>query len=344
MSQDQDAELVDWSSVRLHVVTGKGGAGKTTVAAALALTLASLGRRVLLCEVEGRQGISQALDVSPLGPREERIMRVSGGGQVWGLSVEAKAALIEYLSIFYHLGSAGGVLEKLGAIDFATTIAPGVRDVLSIGKVYEAASRRESFGDLRYDAVVLDAPPTGRVLPFLNVNAEVADLAKMGPIRNQAESITRLLHSAACRVHVVTLLEEMPVQETVEAVAELNAEGFGVGAVIVNQARTAFFTPEQSDALLDDRVGAQEVVGVLDDVGLGRLLGNGSAPGLAAAAATLLGQARDHVERIALEDVQLATLDRLEAPVHVLPYLLDPTGAGSVRELAQQLAEQAVWG
>ncbi len=330
----------DWSDVRLHVVTGKGGAGKTTVAAALALTLASLGRRVLLCEVEGRQGISQALDVPPLASREERIMRVSGGGEVWGLAVEAKAALIEYLAIFYRLGSAGGVLEKLGAIDFATTIAPGVRDVLCIGKVYEAVSRREG-GTPAYDAVVLDAPPTGRVLPFLNVNAEVAQLAKVGPIRHQAESITTLLHSPGSRVHVVTLLEEMPVQETVDAVGELRAEGFGVGAVIVNQARSAYFTPEQGEALLEGRVGEPAVADALGET-TGAALGGDVGPPQVAAA--LLAQARAHVERIALEDSQLAALDELGTPVHVLPHVLDPTGASSVRELAQQLADQAVWG
>lgn len=347
MSPEQEAELVDWSGVRLHIVTGKGGAGKTTVSAALALTLASIGKRVLLCEVEGRQGISQALDVPPLGAREERIVRVSGGGQVWGLSVEAKAALIEYLSLFYHLGSAGGVLERLGAIDFATTIAPGVRDVLCIGKVYEAASRRESSGDLHYDAVILDAPPTGRVLPFLNVNAEVADLAKVGPIRNQAESITRMLHSNMCRVHVVTLLEEMPVTETIDAVTDLTAARIGVGAVIVNQARTAFFTAEQSQGLLAGEVDPEAVAAALDDVGAATLLGNGdgsSRPTLHDAATALLAQARDHVERIVVEDTQLTALDRLDAPVHVLPHVLDPTGASSVRELAQELADQAVWG
>lgn len=329
----------DWSGVRLHVVTGKGGTGKTTVAAALALTLASLGKRVLLCEVEGRQGVSQALDVPPLATREERIMRVSGGGEVWGLAVEAKAALIEYLALFYHLGSAGGVLERLGAIDFATTIAPGVRDVLCIGKVYEAVGRRESSGELRYDAVVLDAPPTGRVLPFLTVNAEVAGLAKVGPIRNQAESITRMLHSPMSRVHVVTLLEEMPVQETVDAVAELAEHGFGVGAVIVNQARAAYFSPEDGDALLAGAVHPQEVAAVIDEGG-----GLSSRLDPATVATALLSQARAHVDRIALEDTQLVALDALGAPVHVLPHILDPTGASSVRELAQQLADQAVWG
>ncbi|WP_068426791.1 ArsA-related P-loop ATPase [Piscicoccus intestinalis] len=348
MSQEAVADLPDWSQVRLHIVTGKGGAGKTTVSAALALTLASLGRRVLLCEVEGRQGISQALDVPPLGPKEERVVRVSGGGEVWGLSVEAKAALIEYLSIFYHLGSAGGMLERLGAIDFATTIAPGVRDVLSIGKVYEAVTRET--GERRYDAVVLDAPPTGRVLPFLNVNEEVAHLAKVGPIRNQAASITRVLKAPSTKVHVVTLLEEMPVQETVDAVAELRSHGFGVGAVVVNQARSAFFTPEQSAALganPGDGTDGTDDTGSLDGEAVARALAGAGLTGRAAESATgagLLTQAREHVERIAVEDTQLAALDDLAAPVHVLPHVLDPTGASSVRELAQSLADQGVWG
>lgn len=338
MSQPPTAPAHDWSGVRLHVVTGKGGAGKTTVAAALALTLASLGGRVLLCEVEGRQGISQALDVSPLSTTEERLMRVSGGGEVWGLAVEAKAALIEYLSIYYHLGSAGGLLERLGAIDFATTIAPGVRDVLLIGKVYEATTRKP--GERTYDAVVLDAPPTGRMLPFLNVNNEVAKLAKVGPIRNQAESITALLRSQLCRVHVVTLLEEMPVQETFDAVRELRSQRFPVGAVLVNQARSAYFDDEQSARLLADQVPASAVAEALREIGLeARSGGNGSG-----AAAALLGQARANVERIALEDTQLAQLESLGVPVHLLPHVLDPTGASSVRELAQVLADQAVWG
>ncbi|MDO5711904.1 MAG: ArsA-related P-loop ATPase [Micrococcales bacterium] len=328
----------DWSQIRLHIVTGKGGAGKTTVATALALTVASLGKRVLLAEVEGRQGIAQALDVPPLGTSEQRVVRVSGGGEVWGLAVEAKAALIEYLSIFYHLGSAGGVLEKLGAIDFATTIAPGVRDVLCIGKVYEAVGRRGPSGAHAYDVVILDAPPTGRIASFLNVNEEVAELAKVGPIRNQADSITRMLHARSCAVHIVTLLEEMPIQESIEAVAELRRHGLPLGAVVVNQARDALVEAEAAGCLLTaqvdlDAVAAQlSALGVIDSRDDGR------------SAAALLTQARGHVERLALEDEQLAALDDLGLPVYVLPHILDPTGASSVRELAQELAGQAVWG
>ena len=84
----------------------------------------------------------------------------------------------------------------------------------------------------------MDAPPTGRITRFLNVTAEVRELAKSGPIRGQAESVLALLQSKQTAVHVVTILEEMPVQETVDGVAELRAAGLPVGAVVVNMART----------------------------------------------------------------------------------------------------------
>ena len=210
-------------STQLHVVTGKGGTGKTTVAAALAMALAGEGKKVLLCEVEGRQGIAQLFDVAPL-PYEERKIAVGlGGGSVYALAIDPESALLEYLAMYYRLGRAGKALDRFGIIDFATTIAPGVRDVLLTGKVYEAARRREGR-DFTYDAVVMDAPPTGRITRFLNVNSEVAGLAKVGPIRRQADSIMEMMRSSDTRVHLVTVLEEMPVQETIDGIAELKAE------------------------------------------------------------------------------------------------------------------------
>ena len=155
-------------AARLHIVTGKGGTGKTTVAAALATALATQGKRVLLIEVEERQGISQVLDVAPLGTQEIEVASGLEGGSVWGLSVEAGTALVEYLRLFYRLGRAGDVLQKIGAIEFATTIAPGVRDVLIGGKVYESVRRttagrppgsrrgRDQAAPPAYDAVVQD--------------------------------------------------------------------------------------------------------------------------------------------------------------------------------------------
>lgn len=192
---------------RLHVVTGKGGTGKTTVAAALALALAAGGHRTLLVEVEGRQGVAQLFGTDPLPYQERTIAHPEGGGRVRALAVDPEQALLEYLDRFYRLGAAGRVLRRLGAIDFATTIAPGLRDVLVTGKVKEATTRTEA-GHRVYRAVVLDAPPTGRIGRFLNVTAETARLAKMGPIKSQSEGVAALLRSPMTAVHLVTLLEE----------------------------------------------------------------------------------------------------------------------------------------
>jgi anion-transporting ArsA/GET3 family ATPase len=238
----------------LHIVSGKGGTGKTTIAGALACALATSGRRVLVCEVEGRNGISELFDVAPLTGREERrISRTPAGGMVFGLSIDAEDALIEYLDTFYHLSIAGKALDRFGAIDFATSIAPGLRDVLLTGKAYEAVRRRIKNRPNSYDAVVLDAPPTGRIAQFLNVHAAVAGLAKVGPIRNQADSIMRLLRSATTAVHFVTLLEDMPVTETEEAVAALRPTQIRIGTVIENMVTP---TPLNHDQLQTAATGS----------------------------------------------------------------------------------------
>jgi hypothetical protein len=157
---------VTWRA-RLHVVTGKGGVGKTTVAAALALALAHRGQRVLLAEVEGRQGLAQLFELDPLPYGERRLGEVDVDLRL--LAIDAEEALLEYLDLFYKMGRAGRVLRKLGAIDFATTVAPGLRDILLTGKVKEATTRTDDRGRRMYGAVVLDAPPTGRIGRFLNV-------------------------------------------------------------------------------------------------------------------------------------------------------------------------------
>jgi len=322
------------SGARLHIVTGKGGTGKTTFAAALALKLASDGKRTLLAEVEGRQGIAQLFDVPPLTYTERKIAVAPGGGEVFGVSIEPKAALLEYLDLFYHLGGAGKLLEKAGAIDFATTVAPGVRDVLLTGKVYEAARRKGTRGGWAYDAVVLDGPPTGRIGRFLNVNEEVVDLAKVGPIRKQAESIMKLLRSPASIVHLVTVLEEMPVQETEDGIAELRRGQLPIGHIIVNMVR--------EQVLPDGHLDAGEVAAGLVSAGLltpqaTASRGRRTAQPTPALVAGLLQQAEDHNARVDLEAEQLEVVLSLGQPVITLPALPEGIDLGSLYELAEGL-------
>lgn len=312
----------DWPA-RLHVVTGKGGTGKTTVAAALALGLAAGGHRTLLVEVEGRQGIAQLFGLEPLPYEELRIATPPrGDGEVRALAVDPEEALLEYLDMFYKLGAAGRALRKIGAIDFATTIAPGLRDVLLTGKVKEATTR-SAEGRRVYDAVVLDAPPTGRIGRFLNVTAETARLAKVGPIKTQSDGVASLLRSPITSVHVVTLLEEMPVQESLDAIAELSGLGIPVGRIIVNAARPPL--------LAGARLTKTELKRGLVAAGL---------PSDPATVAGLQAEAKAHLTRRELEESLRLELAEAEFPLIELPLLdggVDREGLDTLSSLLMSL-------
>ncbi|MDY0813777.1 ArsA-related P-loop ATPase [Kitasatospora purpeofusca] len=361
----------DWEGVRLHVVSGKGGTGKTTVAAALALALAADGRRTLLIEVEGRQGIAELFGIAALPYEERRIATVtpaqlglpasgpaggaaggsvsgaaggSAGGSVSGelhaLAIDTEQALLEYLDMFYKLGRAGKALQKVGFVDFATTIAPGVRDVLLTGKACEAARRKGPDGRRTYDAVVMDAPPTGRITRFLNVNSEVAGLARIGPIHSQAQAVMRVLKSPETAVHLVTLLEEMPVQETVDGIAELREAGLPVGGVLVNMVRPPLLDAAAVAAVDGDH--REEVALALGEAGLG---GRSRKPETVRAAVEplidpLLEQAREHAERVELERARRADLQHLKLPTYELPLLGEGVDLGTLYRLAGELKRQ----
>jgi anion-transporting ArsA/GET3 family ATPase len=307
----------------LHIVSGKGGTGKTTIAAALACALATRDRRILLCEVEGRNGIAELFEVPDLtGDKERRISRTPAGGSVFGLAIDAEDALLEYLDTFYHLGLAGKALDRFGAVDFATSIAPGLRDVLLTGKVYEAVRRGVKGRRDAYDAVVLDAPPTGRIAQFLNVHEAVSGLAKMGPIRNQADSIMRVLRSSTTVVHLVTLLEDMPVTETEEAVAALQPTQIRVGTVIENMVTPS---PLDHDQLLAAAAGDL----TMEIAGLSAKQNTALAEEFAVEASRTLQhqQRHDRLAELSLPQVQIE---------------LDPAGIdeGAIFAIADQLTDQ----
>jgi len=320
--------------VRLHVVSGKGGTGKTTVAAALAIALASgPGRRVLLTEVEGRQGLAQLFDTPPLPYEERKVAGAPGGGEVLALAIDPEEALLEYLQMFYNLRRAGATLKRLGAVDFATTIAPGMRDVLLTGKVMEAARRKKPDGSFVYDAVVLDAPPTGRITRFLNVNSEVSTLARVGPIKGQAEAVMSLIRSPATAVHLVTILEEMPVQETSDGVAELTAADLPLGAVVVNMVRDPLLPAEDLLAARAGEMSADALTAGMREAGLepdARLVG------------TLLAEATDHADRVELEESGRTRLEALARPTAELPLLSDAIDLGALLHLSMLLREQGL--
>jgi anion-transporting ArsA/GET3 family ATPase len=286
---------------------------------------------VLLVEVEERQGLAQLFDVPPLPYSERKLAVARGGGDVFGLAVDAREATYEYLDMYYHLGRAGRALDRMGVIEFATTIAPGMRDVLLTGKTYEATRRRRPDQSFVYDAVVLDAPPTGRIVRFLGVNSAVTSLARVGPINRHAVAITDLITSPRTAVHIVTVLEEMPVQETADTVAALEKARIPVGAVVVNQIRRPHLG-------VRDLAAARR--GGLDRFAVATGLRVAGLAGSDALVDQLLTEAKAHADRVALEKQERAAVAVLDRPTYELPRLADGIDLAALYELGAELSAQ----
>jgi hypothetical protein len=258
------------------------------------------------------------------------------GGDVYALAVDPEGALLDYLEMFYNLRRTGKALTRLGVVDFATTIAPGLSDVLVTGKATEAARRRAGRRDDThvYHAVVMDAPPTGRISRFLNVSTEVSGLAKMGPIKTHADTVGRVIRSPQTAVHFVTTLEEMPVQETLDGLAELReltGDAIRPGGVFINMVRPA---------MLDRADLAAAASGSLDvtELALGlRAAGISDNHGLAADLATEL---REHALQVALQDREREELKTAARPTYELPMIPEGIDLASLYQLAATLRKQ----
>lgn len=293
---------------RLLIVTGKGGVGKSTVAAGLAVAAARTGRRTCLVEVESRQTFSRLFETAPWD-FTEREFRPG----LWGLSIDPDASLAEYLEMFYGGRRLSKLVVSSTAVEFATAAAPGIKDVLLVGKVKELERRRDADGRLHYDLIVVDAPPTGRIVRFLRAPEAATELVGVGPIRSQAQQVIDLLLNGE-RTHVllVTLLEEMPVAETVDAVAALRELGVILGPLFVNRVLQERFDEQSRKALIDD----------LEPAELAALLSKADLDLGLEAARALHDFGTAHLRRLALQQQMREVVEReIDLPTIELPYV-----------------------
>jgi anion-transporting ArsA/GET3 family ATPase len=303
---------------RALLVTGKGGVGKSTVAAALAVAAVRTGRRTCLVEVEGRQTMRSLFNTEPWDFAEREVRP-----DLFGMSIDPEASLAEYLAMFYGGRRLSRLVVNSTAVDFATTAAPGLKDVLLIGKVKEMERRRDPDGRFVYDLIIVDAPPTGRIVSFLRAPEATTELVAVGPVRDQARSLIDMVTDPArLRIQLVTLLEEMPIAETIDSARALEDLGVQLNPIVTNRVLEPRFDASAAKAV--DGMTAGALQPLLARVGLDGDDGDD--------AETLLALARRHLRRLTLQDEMRATLDeRIRVPALELPYL--PTASFGEQEL-----------
>ena len=322
-------ELSGLLDTRVLFVTGKGGVGKSTVAAALAASAARSGRRTCLVEVEGRQTMSRLFETEPWDFSERQFRP-----NLWGMSVDPHESFAEYMEMFYGAKRLSKFVVGSSAVDFATTAAPGIKDVLLIGKVKEIEQRRSASGRFSYDLIVVDSPPTGRIVNFLRAPDATTEMVNVGPIRSQAQSLVdMLLDPKRTHLQLVTLLEEMPVEETLESVAALGGLGVTVGPVIVNRVTADRFDPP-SGAAFAEGLDLSLVARGLKEAGV-----SGVEEELAVAARQLERLGGMHRARVALQDRMRERLTAaLDLPTLELPYVSSRDfGDAEISELAETI-------
>jgi arsenite/tail-anchored protein-transporting ATPase len=289
---ESEFPLQSLTAARVVVVAGKGGVGKTTVTAVIARAAADAGRRVLAIELDGKPALAELLP------------------DVEVLAISAPDALDEYLRD-HGFARIAKRLNRTGVIDVVGTAAPGIDDIVVLGKIKQL----ERSGD--YDVIVVDGPAAGHAITFLTSAAGLADAVGSGPVRQQADDVLELLHDPdRCQVVLVTLPETTPVNEVVETAFALEDEvGVQLGPVVVNAVDVGDPLPDES--------GARDAVAGLDD----------------ATARALLEAAAFRRSRRAMEAGEIARLaSELPIPKVTIPArLVAGLTAADVGELAHAL-------
>lgn len=223
---------------RLLFFTGKGGVGKSTVAAATALLASSIGKRVLLVEVDAKGDVPAQFERPAVGFRAREVYP-----GVLAMAMDTEESLKEYLRLNLRVPVLGRVGPVARALEFVATAAPGVKEILTIGKIcWEVREAIEGRAD--FDLVVVDAAATGHVVAQLGAPDSIRELVDVGPVRAQTEWLSQILADPAITaVNVVTTPEEMPVAETIELVGRMRERlAVPLGAVVVNRVLPELFT------------------------------------------------------------------------------------------------------
>lgn len=313
----------DLLGLRLLFFTGKGGVGKSTITAAMALLAADRGKRVLVIEVDAKGNITDRFESRPVGfsPREVH-------PSVFAMSMDTEASLREYLKLNLKVPIVGRLGPLARVLDFVATAAPGVKEVLTIGKVcWEVREALEGRAD--WDLVVVDAAATGHVISQLGAPEAIRELVAVGPVRSQTEWMTEILDDPALTaLNVVATPEEMPVEETIDLVGRAREElDVTLGAVIVNRVLPELFTHADEDTF--DALREPPATGILT---------NRAGPG----ATAVLDGAR---LAVSLRRTRAAHLTRLrnevDLPMLYVPYLFSRThGLRETRMVAEALSQE----
>ncbi len=312
--------MTDLLDRRLLFVTGKGGVGKSTVAAGLALLAAQQGKRTLVCEVDAKGNLSQFFETGPMRFKEREIEPL-----LWGMAMDTEESLKEYLSINLRLP----VMAKIGPLarifEFVATAAPGVKEILTVGKLtYEVRERN-------YDLVVVDASPTGHIVGQLAAPEAINELVKVGLVRSQTGWMLDILGDAATTgLVIVATPEEMPVNETIELSQRVEQEtSVALAAVVVNRVLPELFGRGEEEVF--ERLSSGAAVGELSAA-----VGGDVGPIVEAArlAVTLRRTRAGHLERLRRE---------IEGSVPMLyvPYLFARShGLRTTRQVAEALGAE----